>query len=121
MLDDKKRIEDAIEAHMKWFIRLRVAVKTGKSDFDPKLVKMDNQCDFGKWLYSSFPAALRSGPIYEKIRDLHARFHVSAAKVLEHALQGKVDAAMAELDEDSATRKISRELASQLGKLQDLL
>jgi hypothetical protein len=121
MIDNKKQIEDAIEAHAKWFVRLRVAVKTGKSDYDPKQTKMDDQCDFGRWFYSSFPPSLKSEPIYEKIRGLHAKFHLNAGQVLEHALQGKKSEAMAELAEDSPTRKISRDLTKELSKLQDLL
>lgn len=41
-------------------------------------VRLDNLCDFGKWLYGA-DAATMAGSHYANINDLHARFHETAA------------------------------------------
>jgi FMN phosphatase YigB (HAD superfamily) len=80
-------ITKAIAAHGLWKTRLKEAVATGSSLFRPDAVKLDNACDFGKWLYSMTPAQRDAG--WEKIKGLHAAFHLEASKILALALTGK--------------------------------
>ena len=45
-------ITKGIGAHGMWKQRILDAIKTGKSEWTPEIVCQDNQCEFGKWLYS---------------------------------------------------------------------
>lgn len=83
------QINKAIGAHGMWKQRLRLAIETGKADVTATDAEKDNLCEFGKWLYgTSLSAAEKAGPDYKAVRDLHARFHQCAAKVLSCALAG---------------------------------
>jgi len=83
----KEKIDSAIVAHSQWKGRIRDAIATGKSDFDPLTVAMDNQCDFGKWLYS-LDSAMTSDPHFQTVKEDHALFHQEAARILKLALNG---------------------------------
>ena len=61
---------------------------TGKSDFDPEKVKVDNKCEFGLWLHYEIDAALQSDRHYEDAVKLHASFHRLAADILREATTG---------------------------------
>ncbi|MEQ1555589.1 MAG: CZB domain-containing protein, partial [Gallionella sp.] len=42
----------ALEAHIKWKVRLMGAVDgTGTEVLDPRVVAVDNQCALGNWIY----------------------------------------------------------------------
>jgi hypothetical protein len=79
----------AINAHMRWKIRLR-AVIDGRSDeaIDPETLARDDQCPLGKWLHGSGGAQFRELPLFAELTDQHAEFHLHAASVLEQAQQG---------------------------------
>lgn len=81
-------INTAIAAHGKWKDRLKQAIQDGTSAFQPTVVKTDNQCDFGKWLYHDVTTEQQATAYFEKVKRLHAEFHVEAARVLELALNG---------------------------------
>jgi hypothetical protein len=88
------QINDAIAAHGMWKARLNSAIDSGASEFAPEKVCTDNQCDFGRWLYSpTFTAADKAGAHYETVRKAHAEFHKVAADVLRLALAGSKDEA----------------------------
>jgi len=82
-------ISKAIGIHSKWTYHIKQAVKTEATEYDPAIVKTDNSCEFGKWLYNDAPPELKRLPIYREIKDIHARFHVEASRVLTLALSGK--------------------------------
>lgn len=84
----KEKIDGAIVAHSQWKGRIRDAIATGKSDFNPVTVAMDNQCDFGKWLYS-LGSEMTSDPHFQKVKEDHALFHAEAGRILKLALEGK--------------------------------
>ena len=89
---DPETIQKAIGAHGMWKARLKTAIATGKSEFQVTNVKVDNLCEFGKWLYA-LPVQERTSPAGKAVQDLHAKFHQEAAKVLDLALRGqKADA-----------------------------
>ena len=88
-----KEIIDAIGAHGNWKQRLRRAIETGNSDFTFDKIKVDNQCDFGKWLHSLSSDEKKSSH-WLNIQQLHAKFHIEAARLLERAMQGKQKEAM---------------------------
>ncbi len=57
-------------------------------------MKLPNKCEFGKWLYgNTISDDIKESNYYQKVVDLHAQFHVEAAKVLTLALAGNRDEA----------------------------
>lgn len=84
----EEQINKAIGAHGLWKQRLRSAIDAGKSEFSVATMRLDNVCDFGKWLYS-LPPAIKATDEYKKVKDIHAKFHAEAANVLNFAVQGK--------------------------------
>lgn len=87
-MSTKDAIKKGIGAHGMWKQRLIKAIKTGESEWTPTVVCQDNQCEFGKWLYSC-SAEEKSSPHFNNVKDLHAQFHKSAANVLTLALAKK--------------------------------
>lgn len=84
-----QQINDAIGAHGMWKLRLRTAITVGKSDITPQVAGCDDQCAFGKWLYSGqINSVTRSGLPYQVVRRLHSEFHQSAGAVLQQAVSG---------------------------------
>lgn len=91
---DAREINKAIAAHGVWKVRLRDAIASGASDYKPETVALDNACDFGRWFYA-IPEADRPLEFWAKVKKLHARFHQVAGRVLELALGGKPEEALA--------------------------
>jgi methyl-accepting chemotaxis protein len=113
----KEQIRLAIAAHGKWKTRLKTAIETGQIDTPVEIIARDNQCVFGKWLYAPETTATVANAAghrdyYQKVRDLHAKFHRSAARVVELALSGQNEEARSCLDTDYAA--ISSELTRTL-------
>lgn len=94
----QEQIDKAVGAHGMWKARLRSAIDTGKSDFNPAVVKTDNGCDFGKWLYTTIEAKDKMSPRYAEIKRLHAEFHTEAGRILLLAVSGQKDAAKKDLE-----------------------
>ncbi len=110
-------IQKAIAAHASWKSRLRSAVDTGKFDAPASTVKVDNQCEFGKWLYGSdFSAEDKKTENYRTAIDLHAKFHQEAAKVVEWATSGHKDEAEKAIGLGGNYTKASSELTQELVK-----
>ena len=87
--DEAQQIEAAIAAHMQWLARLRTAIAQRTSEFTPGVVRLDNQCALGRWLYKGLPGAPRGSPVFEELRSVHAQFHEQAATILQLAVTGK--------------------------------
>ncbi len=84
-----EQINAGLAAHRKWKERLKQAIANGTSEFNPAVVKTDNQCEFGKWLHHQIAAEDQQSAHYQTVKQLHARFHLEAAQVLDLALQGR--------------------------------
>jgi hypothetical protein len=97
MTDHIRQINAAIVAHDEWKARLLAATEAGASDLDPDQIRADDLCTFGKWLLSVGPD-LRASLHYERVCDLHARFHNAAASVLALAIGGKGPQALTGLE-----------------------
>lgn len=116
-MEMNEAINKAIEAHGQWFTRLQQAIQNGTSEFKPEIVKTDNNCVFGKWLYGEFPIAMRSLPVYTIIKDLHAQFHQEAAKILDLGLKGKKEEALKLMAAGSPFKMLSGKLVLTLQSL----
>lgn len=114
------QIDAAIGAHGAWKLRLRTAIRNGESELTPSTVCRDDECAFGKWLYSSeIDPATRAGMPYQVIRRLHAEFHQCAGDVLGQALSGQRALAEAKLEGEFTARsdKLVRALTKWKGEL----
>lgn len=88
----KDEIKNAIAAHGQWKMRLQSMIDSGTVEISVDIIKVDNQCAFGKWLYAS------AGKIdaehmeyYNRVLKLHANFHEMAGQVAQQVLSGKLD------------------------------
>lgn len=106
-------IMNAIGAHGAWKMRLKLAIDNGKSEFEVSAVQQDNQCPFGQWLYDC-PPAIKASAQYEKVRQIHARFHKEAANTLLLALSKNKAEAQRSVDSGGAFTRASSELTSAL-------
>jgi methyl-accepting chemotaxis protein len=86
---DKAAISDAIGAHGMWKGRLKLAIESGKSELPVESIRTDNHCVFGQWLHgSTLTSADKASPHFKTVRDRHAEFHRTAARVVELAMSG---------------------------------
>lgn len=86
----REEIEKAIAGHGMWKMKLATAVKTGEIDTPVDVIRVDNICKFGKWLYGpTVTAAEKSSEVYKTVCRLHAEFHKVAARVAECATTGR--------------------------------
>jgi Chemoreceptor zinc-binding domain len=108
-----ERIDAAIAAHELWKTRLLGVIETGSSEWVPRTVKADNQCEFGRWLYAFSPEE-KAIPHYNVVKHLHAQFHIEAGRILDIALRGDQGNAVAELAEGSSYAGISTALINEL-------
>ncbi len=112
-MSTKDAITKGIGAHGLWKQRIISAINTGESEWKPSVVEQDNQCEFGKWLYSCTPSEKQSSH-YSKIVGLHSRFHKTAAQVLSLALDGKKSEAEVAIDNNSDYKSISTLLTREM-------
>ena len=112
-MSTKEAISKGIGAHGMWKQRILSAIKTGQSDWTPGVVSQDNQCEFGKWLYSC-SSQEKASPHYNIIKESHANFHKIAAGVLALALSGKTSEAEKAIARDSEYIKISASLTKEM-------
>jgi len=113
----KEKVAAAIKAHFGWFDRIRSAISSGKSEFKPEIVVTDNNCEFGKWIYSDMKAVCTDQNLYNEIKDVHAQFHKKAGEILAMALRGEKDAATKEVAMGSALNTMSGKLVLLLRRL----
>ncbi|HUJ76475.1 MAG TPA: CZB domain-containing protein, partial [bacterium] len=110
-------ISAAIQAHARWSFHLQDAIKTGQSEFSAEVVSADDQCDFGKWLYSRLGSANGDTAQFTQIKELHAEFHRQTGNILSMALAGDPDKAALLTASGSDYQKLSDKL---IGMLTDL-
>jgi methyl-accepting chemotaxis protein len=112
-------INAALGAHGLWKLKLRDAIRSGRSDDAPAVLRQDMQCRFGQWLRGpALPPAAKGTPHYDECVDLHARFHAAAAHVLELALTGRKAEAEAALGPGGDFARLSAQLARAMTRWQ---
>ena len=117
---NKESIDAALAAHSQWKKRLQDAIENGKSEFKPEVVKTDNACQFGQWLYS-LPTQVQKTSDFIKVKQLHADFHAIAGEILNLAITGKKEIAREKIESGKeyshATGKLVLALQSWKDKL----
>ncbi|MGE0080350.1 MAG: CZB domain-containing protein [Thiohalomonadaceae bacterium] len=113
----------AIEAHVRWKIRLEAYI-AGTSDekLDPEVVCRDDQCALGKWIHSTGGAQFGSHPKFPELREVHAQFHKSAGEVIRAVDRGDMETARESLvkgDYARYSQRVKAELARLALELDD--
>ena len=109
----KNEIKNAIGAHGLWKSRLQTMIDSGKTDIPVDTIKVDNQCAFGKWLYASVgKIGAEHTDCYNRVLELHAKFHEIAGRVAQHAVSGRLDDAkhLLEGEYQLASAKLTKEM-----------
>ena len=115
-------LDKAIAAHAGWKTRLRTAASSGKFDGTADNVKVDDECEFGKWLYGSeLSTAEKQTEHYRTVKQLHAKFHQDAAKVVDLAISGHKDEAEKALGIGGSHTKSSTALTQAMVKWRESL
>jgi len=89
--------EDAVNAHVKWKMRLVDYIK-GKSteELEVEKVSCDDKCDLGKWLYGPATTYVRLSE-YRDLKNSHAAFHRSVGVIVQCVQDHHTDEAMSKL------------------------
>lgn len=106
-------ITKAIGAHGAWKKRLSTAITNGSHQEDVTTVAQDNQCDFGRWLQSSNPAASDQAH-HQAAKALHATFHKEAASTLRLVAAGNQVQAQASIAAGGSFAEASRLLTKTM-------
>lgn len=119
----KEIIDKAIQAHGRWKTRLREFVEGKTTDFDIIKAGTDNNCEFGKWIYSAdLNETDKKSEFYLKVKSLHADFHKSIREVAELFISGKKTEALTMItDFNGAYNKISTRLILTLAEWEKTL
>ena len=99
-----------IERHRHWHRRLHHAVAAGQCSVDPADARRDDNCEFGRWLREMSDA----GHHHARATELHRRFHLAAAHILELALSGRRPEALELLSAEGEYAGISAELMLEM-------
>ncbi|MDD2776448.1 MAG: CZB domain-containing protein [Gallionella sp.] len=131
--NQKKRIsfaelQYAIDAHTQWkssFQRYLTSAIHGRStlsgsmtnseSFDCQVIRQDNQCALGKWLYQN--EKLHDSPEFVELLETHRSFHQQASQILQLSLEGKHKEVMQCFNHNSDFQKNSANLSRQLVQL----
>lgn len=108
-------IMDAINAHIKWKIRLEKYLNgTSEETLDPSVVCRDDQCVLGKWIHGPALKHFQGDDGFVTLRDDHAQFHVVAGKVVSNVQANNRAAAEALLKSEYmlASRKVIGDLTA---------
>lgn len=75
---------ECITAHMKWKGRLQSYLDgTSEEKLDPNVVCKDDACVLGKWIHGPALNYFHDDEDFHKLRNDHARFHVTASHVVQ--------------------------------------
>ncbi len=112
---DHNILRSAINAHAAWTSRLRAAIGSRHLDIPVATVKVDNQCQFGKWLYGEqLSGEEKQTGHYRTVKQLHAQFHEAASAVAHFAIAGQKEAAENAMSPGSEYARISSALTGAL-------
>ena len=112
----EEAIDRALLAHGDWKRRLAQAIDRDGEGLSIQVVKSDDLCEFGLWLYRDLDDSIKSLPIYERARQLHAEFHREAGRVLAMAQSKHRFEAKDAIEPDSQFARLSGALTLVLDK-----
>jgi hypothetical protein len=99
----------AVDAHMKWKIRLESYINgTSSEDLKAEVVCRDDQCPLGKWIYSRGGGEFGYSETFFDMKAHHAHFHRCAGDVLVTAQAGEKERALRMLQHGDYVRASER-------------
>ena len=113
-IKEEINIMDAINAHIKWKIRLDKYVDgTSEEKLDPQIICRDDQCVLGKWIHGPAQKHFQDDEGLMVLREHHAEFHVIAGKIVSSMLNNDKETAETLLKGAymDASRKVVRDLS----------
>lgn len=114
-MESRHELDKAIGAHGMWKARLTQAVEKGHIDTPPGTIRMNNQCDFGKWLTGqTITPQEKASQHYKTVAALHTQFHQVAAQVAEAAMAGKKTEAQDLMGPNGEYTKVSSRLTAAM-------
>ena len=90
-------LERAVDAHVQWKTKLRVAVSGGAAP-DAAISSRDDQCELGKWIHGEGTQRHGNTAELKQLREEHQKFHACVGSILTAAKNGNFDKAREELD-----------------------
>lgn len=106
--------DEVIHAHSRWKIHLKQSIYTGESEYSVSEIADDHLCELGQWLNSLSSKSLAD---YNEMVDMHQAFHKEAARILELALQGNKEEALAGLAAEGHFDQLATKLIHKLGNI----
>ncbi len=110
----RDEINNAIESHLAWKTKLLEVIDTGNCLVTPELIKAEDNCAFGWWLNNEIAAEEKLNGHYLRVKDLHSKFHIAAAHIVQLALSGSLQEAIDKMGEGQTYSSISSELIHEL-------
>lgn len=107
----------AIEAHVRWKIRLEAYINgTSDENLDAEVVCRDDQCALGKWIYGGGGTKYGNHPMFPVLKQSHMNFHRAAGDVIRAVDNGDNDKARTMLNSGDYARH-SHRVKSDLARL----
>lgn len=107
----------AIEAHVRWKIRLEAYINgTSEEHLDAEVVCRDDQCALGKWIYGAGGNKYGSNPMFGVLKQTHMNFHKSAGEIIRTVDAGDAKQALTMLNSGEYARH-SHRVKSDLARL----
>lgn len=92
-------VDDAINAHEAWLLKLEDTLRNRCEGYDPGIVADDTICEVGKWL-TSMSHTLDEFPQYHTLVEAHRSFHSCAGSIIEDHKRGHFGDAIKTLRHD---------------------
>ena len=109
--------EAAVAAHEAWKMRLRSAMRNGNG-LDADVIGRDDCCELGRWLRHAAPHRLRASVAFAECMQVHAGFHLEAARIAVAVNEGRHADADAMLAPGSSYAHASDAVVAALARLQ---
>lgn len=106
-------IKTAIGSHGIWKLKLSTAARTGDASLPVETLRVEDACDFGKWLKQVAPQ-MAGDPDYAKIREMHRLFHADAGRLAAMIRDGQGEQAMGELEDGGRFARQSKALTEAM-------
>ncbi|MDD4882790.1 MAG: CZB domain-containing protein [Gallionellaceae bacterium] len=99
----------AIDAHMKWKVRLERCLDTDNEEgLQVDTISRDDQCPLGKWIHGVGGERFGNLREFQEMKMEHSRFHLCAGDVLACCVAGDKEGASQKLRSGDYTRASER-------------
>lgn len=106
----------AVRSHVEWTARLRIFI-AGREHLEADIVSRDDRCPLGHWIYGEGLCCQHLDE-YTELKNLHAKFHRSAARIVTIAVSGNTIAVAKKLEFGSDFRNVLDNLINVLHRME---